>query len=126
MAHSALHFSLGMAVGYAAVLPAVVRGWRSGRPLHRTLGRGLIVSCALGIYATLPSLLGWAGVPEAVCRGWWMNLFFLHPLVTRVKAGGMIPAGFALVVCWLLPYAVLLAAIRRAQRRSTTQDAGAV
>lgn len=117
MAHSALHFSLGMVLGSVATLPAVVRAWLHRARLNRAIGRWLLVSYAVGFYAIVPSLLGWLGVPDAICRGPWMNIFILHPLLTRLRGGGLILAGFALVFCFVLPYTVLLAALARARRK---------
>lgn len=117
MAHSALHFSIGMAAGTAATLSAVVKAWLGGGKVCRSIGKWLLISYGLGVYAIIPSLLRWSGVPETVSGGWWMNVFLLHPFLTRFKAGGMIPAGFAILLCFVIPYAVILAAIRRARFR---------
>ena len=113
MAHSALHFSLGMVLGSAATLPAVARAWWHRTRLSHPIGRWLLISYATGVYAMIPSLLGWLGVPDAICRSPWMNIFLLHPLLTHLRGGGMIPAGFALVFCFILPYTLILAALLR-------------
>jgi len=122
MAHSALHFSLGMVIGSAATLPRVAKAWIANRTLAGDLRRWLLVSYALGLYAIVPSLLGWCGLPAAFCRGWWMNVFLLHPLLTRLKAGGMIPAGCAICFCFVVPYCLLLAALRRAAHREVSSN----
>ena len=93
MAHTALHFSLGMVIGSSVMLPAVVKAWRGGERVARVTARWLVASYALGIYAVVPSLLGWVGLPAACCGGWWMNAFLLHPLLNRWFTGGMIAAG---------------------------------
>ena len=121
MAHTALHFSLGMAIGSATLLPAVAKAWRAGRPVAGAVGRWLAGAYALGVYAVVPSLLGWVGLPPALCSGWWMNVFLLHPLINRFARGGMIAAGAAIIVCFALPYAVLLLGIRRAGRPVGTE-----
>lgn len=119
MAHSALHFSLGMLIGSAIALPAVARAWRAGGAMARGIGRWLLISYALGVFAIVPSLLRWCGVPAHVTGSRWMNLFLLHPLLTRCRPGGTIPAGVAIVLCFAAPYGLLLAAIWRATRRTS-------
>jgi len=116
MAHSALHFSIGMAVGSAATLHGVARAWLARANVADPIGKWLLISYGLGIYAILPSLFRWCGVPETVTSGWWMNVFLLHPFLTGLKAGGMIPAGFAILLCFVIPYALILAALWRKGR----------
>ena len=117
MAHSALHFSIGVALGSAATLHTVAREWLSGGKLSRSIGRWILISYGLGLYAIIPSLLRWIGIPESITHGWWMNVFLLHPILTRFRAGGMIPAGFAIFFCFVIPYSVILAAILRARKK---------
>ena len=115
MAHTALHFSLGVVIASAVMLPAVGKAWRGGTAVARVIARWLVAAYTLGIYAVIPSLLGWIGLPAACCGGWWMNAFLLHPLLNRWVTGGMIAAGAAIVVCFGAPYLVLLAAVWRAR-----------
>ena len=84
MAHSALHFTVGAALGTAWHGPGLLRAWRAGKPLAGRFRRWLMLSYALGAFAVVPSLLGWIGVPKAVCRHWLMNVFLLHPLIARL------------------------------------------
>jgi len=116
MAHSALHFTLGAALGTAWTGPALLRAWRAGKPLAARFRRWLLLSYALGAFAVVPSLLGWLGVPAAVCRHGLMNVFLFHPLLTRLRSGGLIPAAGAVILWFLVPYALLVAAILRARR----------
>ena len=125
MAHTALHFSLGVTIASTLMLPAVARAWRSGAPVARSIARWLVAAYALGIYAVIPSLLGWVGLPAACCRGWWMNAFLLHPLLNRLVTGGMIAAGAAIIVCVAVPYGVLLAAVWRAGHLARASQAAA-
>ena len=116
MAHTALHFSIGMAVGSAATLHGVAKAWLARGKVAGPIGKWLVISYGLGVVAVIPSLLRWVGVPETITGGWWMNVFLLHPFLTRLKAGGMIPAGFAVLLCFIVPYALILAALRRQGR----------
>jgi hypothetical protein len=122
MAHSALHFTAGFVVGSLVAARPVLAAWRKG-PLARPLGRWLLTAYGLGLFATVPSLLHWMGVPLSVCRAWWMNLFLFHPLLTALRPGGMIAAAPALLLCFLLPYgAILLALFRRSNTAAPDGD----
>lgn len=113
MAHSALHFSLGMAVATAATAPPLRRAWRAGERVAGKLRTWLVACYACGLYAIIPSLLGRVGVPERICRSGWMNVFLLHPALTRLKPGGTVIGPAVLLACIVMQYACLLAAVRR-------------
>lgn len=124
MAHSALHFSLGMLLGTGVFLPRVVRLWKAGNNTARACARWLVGSAVLGVYAIAPSLLRRAGVSDSFCGGWWMNLFLFHPVVQKMKAGGEIFAQALIVFLFATQYVVLLAAIRRRIRRRPESASG--
>lgn len=117
MAHSALHFSAGLVTGMAVLVPAVFEAFRSGASLSRAVRRWVAVSWVLGLFAIVPSLLHHIGVPPVVCNGWWMNVFFLHPLINSLSRGGDLVGGATLVACFTVQYAAVLAAIARISRR---------
>lgn len=117
MAHSAFHFSLGMAFGTSMLLRPVFQRLIAGRKLAVCFGKWLIASYGLGVLAIAPGLLGSIGVPETVCRGWWMNIFLFHPLIDKVKTGGMLIGELGIISCFLLQYLLLLAALRKRLRR---------
>jgi hypothetical protein len=52
-----------------------------------------------------------------------MNVFLLHPLLDRMKHGGMVPGQIALAALFAAHYALLLAAIRRHDRRVAARRA---
>lgn len=112
MAHSTLHFTLGMALGTSMLVRSVLPGFTSARESAALFGKWLIVSYALGFLAIVPNLLRSIGVPEIICGGWWMNIFLFHPLVDKVKTGGMLIGEVGIISCFVLQYALLLAALR--------------
>lgn len=117
MAHSAIHFSIGMIAGSIATFPVVVTAWRVKSTLTKKIRHWLIISYAAGIYAITPSILGWIGLSESFCQGWWMNIFLLHPLINRLETTGrLIPATIAIILCFVIPYLVILAALFRAKK----------
>ncbi|MBM4142477.1 MAG: hypothetical protein FJ225_02625 [Lentisphaerae bacterium] len=118
MAHSALHFALGMAVAGAAALPALARAWRAGERLAGRLRAWLLSSCALGLWAVAPNLLRRAGCSANLCRGPWMNVFLFHPLLDRLYDGGSIVGPSLLALLFAAQYAALVAAAARAERRA--------
>ena len=120
MAHSALHFSLGMAVGTAAAWRPMLRARRTGSRLSPVYGRWLLLCYGLGVYAIIPSLLRRLGVPESVCSAWWMNVFLLHPLLTRLKPGGDILGPAVLLLCIAAQYAWLFLGVLLCRRRTDT------
>lgn len=118
MAHSALHFSAGLLAGMTVFAPAVAVAFQRRRGLSRTVGRWIAVSWALGFFAIVPSLLHAAGAPPSFYGGWWMNLFFFHPLLNRLDRGGYLVGAALMGLCFAAQYVVLLAAIvRMSQRR---------
>jgi len=118
MAHSVLHFAVGLAAGTALFAHRAVRRLRRGAPLAAPLGRALVLAYALGGWAIVPNLLRRLGVPESVCREPWMNVFFFHPALDRIKAGGVLIGELAVILCFAVQYTVLLAAILLIRRRS--------
>ena len=116
MMHSTLHFGLGMLAATAWRGPALRRTWRAGRPVAGALGRWLAACYALGLFGIVPNLLRRAGVPHAVCEGWYMNVFLLSPAWNRLLHGGNIYGPAVLTALIGLQYGILLLAIRRATR----------
>jgi hypothetical protein len=73
----------------------------------------LIAAYGLGLWAVLPGALKRVGVAD----GWWMNVFLLHPLINRMKGGGVLVGEILLVFLFVLQYATILVAIRRRMTR---------
>ncbi|MFC1452492.1 hypothetical protein ACFLSJ_04010 [Verrucomicrobiota bacterium] len=122
MAHSTLHFSVGMIAGSAVAFHVLARAWRAGRGLARAFAAWLLVSYALGVFAVVPGLLRRLGVPDSICDGWWMNVFLFYPLINRVKPGAMTSGPIALAACFGAQYVILLAALRKLMRAKRDQD----
>lgn len=115
MAHAALHFTAGMIVGMAALTPALRRNWQAGRKLAPAVMHWLLASWGTGLWAIIPSLLRYAGLPESCSGGWWMNLFILHPLINQHGPHATIIGAACLAVTFVLQYTVIVAAILRAR-----------
>jgi len=118
MAHSTLHFSLGWLVGTAASAPAFCRAWMANYRLSPFFRRWFLRSYLIGIYAVIPGILRRMGVPDAICDGWWMNVFVLYPLVNRWKHGAVTLGPLVLGACLGAQYVILVAAVWRARRRN--------
>jgi hypothetical protein len=117
MAHVTLHFSLAAAAASLVLMPRLRRTWQAREPMSGLLGRWLLAAYALGVYASVPSLLRQAGLADAWCDGWWMNVFFFYPSIKRVfPVGGAPLGGAALGALFVLHYGTLLIAIAHAAR----------
>jgi hypothetical protein len=122
MAHSALHFAVGMAAGAACAAAPLARAWRAGLPVARPYIRWFAASVVGGTIAVAPSLLRRLGVPETVCESAWMNVFLLHPLIDRVKPGGITMGPLLMGAAFAAQYTVLLLAVFRARRAAKQED----
>ena len=123
MAHTALHFSVGLTLGMAAALPAVLRALAPSAPSEatgRACTRWVALPWTLAALAVIPNLCRYVGLPEAFCDGWWMNLCLFHPLIDRATHGGTLIGGLVLVAGLATQYGVLLAAL--AAKRWRTQS----
>ncbi len=109
-----------MVVGMAAQLPLLRRGWGQHRERPKALLRWLYRSWALGVWAIIPSLLRYAGVPADFCKGWWMNLFLFHPLINQWGFHATIIGGVTLVGTFVLQYGVILVALFKNQKERVT------
>lgn len=123
MAHTALHFSVGLAAGTVLPLPAIAKRLaRAGRKAG-VLGLWLGAAYALALFASVPNILRGLGVPEPICSGWWMNLFLFHPWIDAVEKGGMLVGELLLAACFSLQYLALLLTLRSIQRRASAPQA---
>lgn len=118
MASAALHFAVGLAVGMAAQSVPLHAAWARGKGLTPAIRRWLWVSWLTGTWAIIPSLLRYAGLPDAFYGGWWMNLFLFHPLINQWGPHGTIIGAAAFVAGFAFQYGVILAAILRIRRHS--------
>jgi len=122
MAHSTLHFSVGMVAGSVFTLPPLLRSWNGGARLSPLFSRWFAAAYALGIYAVIPGILRRLGVPDAVCDGWWMNVFLLYPWINQVKPGAITMGPMVLGACLGSQYVLLVAALAWRMRRQTQPD----
>ena len=71
----------------------------------------------LGLLAVVPNILGYVGVPDAFCGGWWMNICVFHPVIDSLKSGGLLTGAVIVAGCAVFQYSLLLTAILRARRQ---------
>ena len=116
MTASTSHFAVGMVVGTAVAAPLLWHQWRQRGRSATAIGRWLLWSYGLGLYAVVPNFLLRCGLPDGLCRGPWMNVFLLHPLFDKMGAGGMYKGAAAIAVLFAAQYSLLLLAIRRCEQ----------
>ena len=113
MAHSTMHFAVGLAVGTALLIPAVLKKIRDCEKTSAATGKLLAVSYTLAFTAIIPNLLRHSGIPDTFCSGWWMNLFFFNPLLDKLKSGGMLIGEVLILLFFCIHYAIIIAGITR-------------
>ncbi len=123
MANWSFHLAVGLLTGTAIGLyPALKSIISAGKPdcrdkptcpAYLCIGRMLVISAAMGILAIIPNIMMFAGLPQSLCRNPLMNIFVLHPLIDRVKSGGILIAELVLVSLFVFHYSLILAAIVR-------------
>lgn len=118
MAHSSLHLGLGILTGTTAFVPLIIHRIRSGRKLAPIVAKCLIASYGLGTMAILPGIMMRLGLPPAFGTGWWMNLFFLHPLIDKLKNGGMLVGESAIIISFLIQYSIIILLLARTLRKN--------
>ena len=106
MAHSSMHFGLGLAAGAAASLPLLREALKNETALNS--GQWLIASYAVGTAAVVPSFLSLLGVPESITSAWYMNIFLFHPLIDQLKSGGYLIGETLIVSCFLFQYVTMI------------------
>lgn len=114
MASAPFHFAVGAVTGMAILAPRLGKAWTARTGLAPATRSWLATSWACGVAAALPSLLRYAGVPESITTGPWMNLFFLHPWLNHVLPRTELLGGMAMGACIAFQYAWLLLALHRA------------
>jgi hypothetical protein len=126
MAHSAVHFSAGLWLGTLLHMKPYVMAWLRRARLAPVIGRMLVWSYGLAVYAVLPGILEHIGLPAAVCRGWWMNIFVFHHLLGILEKEGLIVGAAGILGGFACHYTLLMAALmvtRRRRRIQQLQDA---
>lgn len=115
MAHSAMHFGIGLTAGALAGLPLIYKTLRRRIPSSIAVRRWLIISYSAAIVAVFPSLLDNIGIPENITSAWPMNIFLLHPLIS-LKQGGKLIGETLIVVCFFFQYFILMLLLWRSRR----------
>jgi hypothetical protein len=124
MAHANFHMAAGMATATMITLWPVVRAWRGNTALAPPVGRMLLASYAIGVWALMPSLLTTIGFPQHIHRAWWANAFLGHAVISERVRGGLLIGELVLAAVITFHYVVLVAAIARVRRGSGTSDSG--
>ena len=118
MAHSAMHFGLAIVTGTTAFLPFLLRSQHNKEKTWPIMRNCLLFSYALGIFGLIPSGLIKIGVPYWFCSGWWMNVFFLYPLINDLRSsGGALVGEFLIIGAFFLQYFVILFLLVQIRRR---------
>ncbi len=115
MAQSTLHFAFGMAIGSAWALPQLWQRWKRRAALTGVIGRWLLLSYGLGLYATLPSILRRASNGAEWATDTWANIFLFYPLIERLNTPSIALGEFCIAACFAAQYGLILLAIRRAE-----------
>lgn len=113
MAHSTVHFSVGMITGIACGAPLLLRAWRECQRVAQRATQWLLLAWALGIFAEFPGILRRLRVPDQICDGPWMNIFLLYPLINEAKPGGQTMGPILMAMLFGCQYALLLLLIIR-------------
>ena len=118
MADANLHLAAGLAVGSAIGIVPVARAWLGGRPLARPIGFMILATCALGVWSILPNLVGKVGIHIAGHR--IADVFVLHTTLDRRTDGGLLVGEMVIAAIMVAQYAIVIAAVVRARRRTPT------
>jgi hypothetical protein len=122
-AHVYFHFALGLLLGGFISFKKVLETCYHRRPLSPALAWWIGSTYCGGLFAIVPSVCRMAQLPEAFCRGWWMNIFVLHPLVDQWMAGrGLLIGELLIIAIFGSQYMVILLAIIAARRKNRSQS----
>ena len=121
MAQSTLHFAFGMAVGSVWVLPGLWKRWKQALPMAGTIGRWLLLSYGLGLYASLPSVLRRITSGADWATAGWTNLFLFYPLIEKLDLPSVALGELCIAACFAAQYGLILLAIRRSGGPGSTQ-----
>jgi hypothetical protein len=116
MAQSTLHFAFGMAVGSAWAMPRIIMCWKKSRPMAAAVSRWLLLAYGLGLYASIPSLLRRVFDGASWATASWTHIFLLYPMFDRFDLPSIALGEACIAGIFGLQYAVILLAIRRANR----------
>lgn len=117
MASTPLHFAIGAATGMAVLAPGLKQAWQARAGLAPATRKWLLASWACGVAASVPSVLHYAGLPDAFTAGVWMNVFFLHPLINAFVSQNYLLGGGSMGLVAAIQYGWILLAIARCRRR---------
>jgi len=122
MTHVSMHIGVGVMTGTIVLLPRLLAHVFTGTRMSRAAASWIIWSYAIGLYASLPTLLGRLGLPATVTGGWWMNVFLFHPLISQVKSGGLLVGETLLAGAFAFQYFALLALLHRTGQPKTAES----
>jgi len=85
------------------------------------IGRWLLFSYGLGLYASLPSILRRITNGAEWTTAGWTNLFLFYPVIEKFDLPSIALGEFCIAVCFVAQYGLILLAIRRAGGPGSTQ-----
>ncbi len=97
------------------MLPRLWRKWKQKSHLAQTIGAWIIISGALGIYATLPSIL------RRICGGgewttaWWTNIFLFYSFIEKIDFPSIALGELCAASIFVAQYAIILLAIYKSK-----------
>lgn len=121
MAHSAMHFGIGLTSGALAGLPLVFKAVRRRMPPAGAAAKWLIASYAAAVIAVIPSILDNLGVPANITSSWPMNIFLLHPVI-NLKKGGKLIGEVLIVACFFFQYLILMILLWRSRKTASRNN----
>ena len=121
MAHSLLHFAIGITIGTAVSTPLIIlklRFYDPRDPMNRIavyILKWIIITFGIGLFAIIPNLLRRLGCPEFICGNSWMNFFLFHHFIDQIKKGGMLIGQILIFACFILQYMLIIIALTMAR-----------
>lgn len=116
MAQSTLHFSAGMLAGTICIIRRLLENLRTRKPLSGIIGKWIILSYTLGIYAAFPAILRRLGLPQSLTDGWWSNIFIFYHLIEKLHLPSIALGELLSASIFAAQYAVILFAIYQLER----------
>ncbi|MDA1044335.1 MAG: hypothetical protein O3C57_03825, partial [Verrucomicrobia bacterium] len=72
-----------MTLGSLISAPRFLKALWRGEALSGHFRNWFIASYAAGIFAIIPGVLRRLGLSNALCDGWWMNIFLFYPAINE-------------------------------------------
>ncbi len=100
------------------MLPRVYRRWKNNARLAKTIGQWIVLSMALGIYASIPAILRHLYPLDVWATSWSANIFLLYSAIEKIPLPSIAMGEVCTAAIFALLYAVILLAIYKANHQS--------